>query len=261
MPRFIGTAGDFQQEKAFKRRLNVLTATLIVFTVLAFGAGYASGYLAASKTVASFLLFLATLVLGIVVVRVFRKGFDRHVRLAHMEEDGAVGEREFIKYTKGLPDTYTVVSDLEYADSFGNIDHLIIGPNGLFAIDVKNWRGVVSSDGKGELLYNGRPTDTPQVRAFTRRAMELKERIGAIVKLDPYVQCVFVFLHTRVEAKWGATGAVHCLRPEQITDYVLKGKAGRPLAPNDVARVIHAVEALRKFDADGVPVGPRAAKV
>jgi len=260
MPRYIGTAGEFQQEKATNRRARGAAYVMLTFAVLAFVDGWAAGYLAGSKTLISVLLLVFGVAMTALALKLFGRFVDKQIRLARMEEDGAAGEREFIKYVKDLPDTYTVISDLEYADSFGNVDHLIVGPNGVFAIDVKNWRGVVSSDGKGELLYNGRPTDTRQVRAFTRRAMELKERIQAIAKLDPYVQCVFVFLHTRVEAKWGTTGAVHCIRPEQITEYVLKGKGGRSLAPGDVARVVHAVEALRKFDADGAPVEQPAAK-
>ena len=43
---------------------------------------------------------------------------------------------------------------------------LVVGPTGVFVLDTKAWRGVVTSDGKGELLLNGQPTDKPYIRQF-----------------------------------------------------------------------------------------------
>ena len=133
-----------------------------------------------------------------------------------------------------------------FADSYGNIDRLVIGPTGVFSIDVKDWNGTVASDGRGELLLNGKPTDKPQVRYFTRRTMDLKDRIKALSRLEPYVQCVFAFLHTHVDAKWGTTGAVHCIRAEQIVDYVTKHRANNPLPPADLARLVSAAKSLKE---------------
>ena len=36
------------------------------------------------------------------------------------------------------------ISDLDFADSFGNIDHLVIGPPVSSPSDAKNWRGVTA---------------------------------------------------------------------------------------------------------------------
>lgn len=245
MATFIGIAGDYQTERALNRRLNAFLAFFISFTVLIFALGWASGYIWGSRSIWSSLWALIALSLAIPGFKLCERLMDKQIRLARAEEDGADGEREFVKYLKDLPDTYTVVSDLDFADSYGNIDHLIIGPAGVFAIDVKNWRGTVSPDGKGELLYNGKPTEKPQIRYFTRRAMDLRERIKVLTKLDPYVQCVFAFLRTRVEANWGTTGAVHCIRAEQITDYVTKGRGSKPIPPADLPRLLSAAKALK----------------
>lgn len=172
---------------------------------------------------------------------------DKQLRRIRADETGASGERDIIPALKHLPDTYTVVCDLAFADSYGNIDHLVIGPTGVFAIDVKNWRGTVSNDGNGELLYNGRPTDKPHVRHFTRRVMALKERLKALTKLDPYIQCLFVFPHTRIDANWGTTGAVHCIRADQIVSYITEGRGGKPISNSEIARLVSAAQALKKL--------------
>lgn len=246
MAHFIGRAGDYQKEKAINRRLNAVMAFFIGFSIVIFALGWLSGFSMVQRGVWSFLGMLVALALSIPGFKLCERLMDKQIRLARAEEDGADGEREFLKFLKDLPDTYTVVCDLDFADSYGNIDHLIIGPTGVFAIDVKNWRGTVSPDGKGELLYNGKPTDKPQIRHFTRRAMDLRERLKALTKLDPYVQCVFAFLRTRVEANWGTTGAVHCIRAEQISDYVTKGRGGKPIPPADLHRLLSAARALKE---------------
>lgn len=245
MAEFIGTAGDFMKEKALNRRLNAILAFFMVFAAGVFILGWISGYVWGSRTLFSGVLAIIAIIVAIPAFKAFGTQFDKQLRMSRAEENGADGERNFIKYLTDLPDTYTVVSDLDFADSYGNIDHLIIGPTGVFAIDVKNWKGAVTPDGKGELLLNGKPTDKPQVRYFTRRTMDLKARIKALTTLEPYIQCVFVFMHTHVEAKWGTTGAVHCIRAEQIADYVTKARVKTPIPPVDIPRLISAAKSLK----------------
>ena len=247
MAKFIGIAGDFMKEKAFKHRVNALVVFFMAFVTTVFVIGWASGYFWGHRSMWSVLFLLAAVGVAIPYFKFLEKTFYKHIRASRKEEKGADGESDFVKHLKDLPDTYTVVCDLDFADSYGNIDHLVIGPTGVFAIDVKDWKGSVASDGKGELMLNGRPTDKPQVRYFTRRTMELKDRIKALTKLDPYVQSVFAFLHTHVEAKWGTTGAVHCISADQIVDYVTKARAKNPLPPADIPRLVAAANALKEL--------------
>jgi len=220
--------------------------TLVVIMLLAmFALGLATGY-TWGRGLWSLGLFITAVAIAIPGFKRLEKQFNEQLRISRIEEKGADGERDFVKYLKDLPDTYTVICDLDFADSYGNIDHLVIGPTGVFAIDVKRWNGNVTPDGKGELLLNGRPTDKPQVRYFTRRTMDLKDRIKAVARLDPYIQCVFAFLHTRVEAKWGTTGAVHCISADQISDYVTKFRANKPIPPADIPRLVSAAKSLKE---------------
>jgi len=246
MANFIGIAGDFMKEKALNRRLNALMAFFLALMLAMFVLGWASGYMWGHRGLWTSILFIVAVAIAVPGFKRLEKLFDKQLRLSRIEEKGADGERDFIKNLKDLPDTYTVVSDLDFADSYGNIDHLIIGPTGVFAIDVKDWKGTVASDGKGELLLNGRPTDKPQVRYFTRRTMDLRDRLKALTKLEPYIQCVFAFMHTHVEAKWGATGNLNCIRADQISDYVTKFRANNPIPPADIPRLISAAKSLKE---------------
>lgn len=74
---------------------------------------------------------------------------------------GADGEMQVGHILSGLPDDFCVINDL--TTPHGNLDHVVIGPTGVFVLDTKSWRGIVSADGQGELLVNGRPTDKSEV--------------------------------------------------------------------------------------------------
>ncbi len=68
---------------------------------------------------------------------------------------GANGEAAVAFILDNLPDSFCVINDLSTKKS--NIDHLVVGPTGVFALDTKTWRGIISPDGNGELLLSGRP--------------------------------------------------------------------------------------------------------
>ncbi len=76
--------------------------------------------------------------------------------------------------------------------------------------------------------------------------MKFKDSIKALTNLDLYIQCVCAFLHTRVDAKWGSTGAVNCIRADQIVDYVTKARATNPIPPAHLARLVSAAKSLKE---------------
>jgi Nuclease-related domain len=55
-------------------------------------------------------------------------------------------------------DDHVLFNDLTLSDSRGNVDHLVIGPNGLFVIESKTYSGYVKCF--GDTWYvNGRKKD------------------------------------------------------------------------------------------------------
>ena len=142
MARFVGISGEFLEERAIKRRMTAIIA-LFSFTCLCV---FVSGYLTALRNP---WWGLVAVIAFVIAAKAIDWLSDKQLRRIRADETGASGERDIIPALKHLPNTYTVVCDLAFADSYGNIDHLVIGPTGVFAIDVKNWRGTVSNDGNG----------------------------------------------------------------------------------------------------------------
>lgn len=58
---------------------------------------------------------------------------------------GAAGENAVARVLANFPADFHVINDL--STPFGNLDHVVIGPTGVFVIDAKNWRGIVTANG------------------------------------------------------------------------------------------------------------------
>jgi Nuclease-related domain len=68
---------------------------------------------------------------------------------------GAHGERRTARQLRRLPhDGYVVFHDLAMPGSPANVDHLVIGPSGVFVIDSKQWAGHVRQSSDGLVWHN-----------------------------------------------------------------------------------------------------------
>jgi hypothetical protein len=72
-----------------------------------------------------------------------REKAERLLRAAELNERGALGEEATAIALAALPsETWTVLHDLRWPGrKYANVDHVVIGPPGVFVIDSKNWSG------------------------------------------------------------------------------------------------------------------------
>ena len=64
---------------------------------------------------------------------------ERLLRKADRWDSGAQGERTVAALLVGLPPHCCVLHDLSIPGSNGNIDHVVVTPTGMFAIDAKKY--------------------------------------------------------------------------------------------------------------------------
>ena len=91
--------------------------------------------------------------------------------LKHVERffKGARGEERVAGILRGLPDEYHVFND--FVAKGKHIDHVVVGPAGVFAVETKFWRGKVTIE-DGHILVDGQlPSRSPL--AQVRREAEL----------------------------------------------------------------------------------------
>jgi hypothetical protein len=68
---------------------------------------------------------------------------------------GAAGERLTARLLERLThDGFVVFHDLALPNSDANVDHLAIGPSGVFVIDSKQWTGIVQQGADGLVWHN-----------------------------------------------------------------------------------------------------------
>jgi Nuclease-related domain len=110
---------------------------------------------------------------------------------------GAAGERRTARALGPLErQGWAVLHDLAVPGSQANIDHLVIGPGGVFVIDSKQYRGRLQLDSAGR-LWHGRYPLAPALRAVSFEA----DRAAQILA-DPQVVVPIVAVHG-VQVPWG----------------------------------------------------------
>jgi hypothetical protein len=82
---------------------------------------------------------------------------ERHRQMADRYERGAQGEEATAEALADLPaGEWTVIHDVAWPGrKLANIDHVVVGPSGVFVIDTKNWSGEITVD-DDVLRQNGR---------------------------------------------------------------------------------------------------------
>jgi hypothetical protein len=111
---------------------------------------------------------------------------------------GAAGERRTARLLGPLErQRWAVLHDLALPGSRANIDHLVIGPGGVFVIDSKQYRGRLQLDGSGR-LWHGRSPLAPALRAVDFEADQ-----AAQVLVDPDVVVVPIVAVHGAQVPWG----------------------------------------------------------
>jgi Nuclease-related domain len=111
---------------------------------------------------------------------------------------GAVGERRTARLLGQLErHGWVVLHDLAVPGSQANLDHLVIGPGGVFVIDSKKYSGRLRLDPTGQ-LWHGRSPLAPALRAVSWEADQ-----AAQVLPDPGVAVVPIMAVHGAQVPWG----------------------------------------------------------
>ena len=110
---------------------------------------------------------------------------------------GAAGERRTARLLSPLErQGWAVLHDLAVPGSRANLDHLVIGPGGVFVVDSKQYRGHLQFDPAGRLWHGRYPL------TLTLRAVEFEADRAAKVLADPQVVVPIVAVHG-AQVPWG----------------------------------------------------------
>jgi hypothetical protein len=163
-------------------------------------------------------------------------------RSATAAKRGIDGEQATAEALAALPtDDWTVFHDIMWPGrEYANVDHVVVGPGGVFVIDSKSWSGDVRVR-RDIMRQNGRLRD----KALTG-AGEAAAAIGSLVPgVDPsWVQPVLCFAREESIMGWGRKVMVcstATLAPMLLTYPMVLGPAERRMLARDLGAWVRAV--------------------
>lgn len=115
-------------------------------------------------------------------------------------KSGLTGERTVIKNVSDkLSSEYSIFNNVLLADGKrkGDIDHLIVGPTGIFVLETKNNKETVSYDGYNWTGITKNPSNQVEVNAF--RLKDLLKDCKVFENRIPYVNALVVFSNNKIK--------------------------------------------------------------
>lgn len=93
------------------------------------------------------LIFIFIIIILLSIGMIFLKFYFNYSK-------GLQGERITIEALQNLPDSYFLINDVNLPNGFGNIDHIVLGSNGIFVIETKNFNGEIRCEKDVWYKYN-----------------------------------------------------------------------------------------------------------
>ena len=149
---------------------------------------------------------------------------------------GARGEEAVAGLMARLPDDWHVFHDFE-AGRY-HVDHVLIGPAGVFAIETKNWRDPVMLE-SGELIVGGHVPSHPPIAQVTAESKAVKaslERAGWTGDVVPVV----CFASGTFQGGFTMSGKVLVANAEAFVKWLTEQPAVR--APGECTRLVQLLE-------------------
>ena len=185
---------------------------------------------------------------------------DREVRERLIA--GLAGQYTIPRYLAGLDDRYYLLSNLNLPGRGDDIDHLVVGPTGLFALEVKHHRGrIFWRDGQwvqAKTSQSGRTQPEEPLRdpvqqlkrnvEYLRRCINNTDR-PLSRRAALWIEGAVVFTHTEVRLDLPDTLLAglpfSVLQGHDLAGYVTGNRPRRPLGHAQVCRIVSLLAHLQ----------------
>ncbi|GGJ04869.1 hypothetical protein GCM10010885_12510 [Alicyclobacillus cellulosilyticus] len=224
MAEHFGRAGHSAKERG--RRLSIRAyAILLAYVILGgLGAWFSWHWVHSNNVLVRYGSYILLCIsLGVFIagcLPVLNDKYDPETWLSAFDR-GAKGEETVQRWLASLPDGYSVFHDIECA--VGNLDHVVIGPTGVFVIETKSHSGQVDVDMNGRLVRNGRPFEKDLIKQSWREALWLRDWIQGRLGIEVRVYPLLVFSRAFVLVRRPVNG-VTVLPGKWLVDHIVKRK-------------------------------------
>jgi hypothetical protein len=119
-----------------------------------------------------------------------------YLRRYRIYSGGLQGERNVADHlSRSLSDDYYLINDLYLQGGGGDIDHVVLGPTGVFVLETKNWSGTVTCNGDAWQRGGKNIPSSPsqQVKRNAAKIHRIIDSEPALRGLGIWVEGVVVF--------------------------------------------------------------------
>lgn len=168
---------------------------------------------------------------------------------------GLKGQQILPKALHDLPDEYALINNVSLKDRSCDIDHVVVSPKGLFAIESKHYNGEVFGQGdEWGYLKRGRAGGFYKghignpAKQIKRNVWELKQRLDQVLGLRGidssrvWIEPIVVFTNPSTILRISEP-AITAIKLDALRDFIVKYEAKTPIG-DEIAKVI--VDILRQ---------------
>ena len=171
------------------------------------------------------LIFIEGISIGI--VSLFLLPFGLHyLRRAHHWQKGMIGEKQVVEALTLLDNDYVLINDVILPHRRGNIDHVLVGPNGTFVIETKS--------------YRWHPLNRLPIKQVLRNAILLRQFLKEHGQIDLFIQSILVSTDSRSRAK-GKFSTVYMSTLSDLCNTIARVKSSTYIDHDRRKQVVHEI--------------------
>ena len=175
------------------------------------------------------LLFTSIWVLGLILLGFASHYFKRYRNWGK----GILGEELVVETLTPLDNSYVLINDVLLPERKGNIDHILVGPTGIFVIETKNYRWPYS-------------TKFP-IRQVIRNAVSLRYFLKDQIQLDIFVHALLVFADSNATMSQSSS-LVHVRNLENLYEFIKNHRTRSVLDRNTIRRLVDEIRRISRLN-------------
>lgn len=162
------------------------------------------------------------------------------VRRYRSYKRGLQGENAVTSVLSDLDDEYCLINDLTFPGTYGNIDHVVLGPNGVFLLETKNYQGRMTSE---RMISD--PGRVVKINAMKIR--RLIESSKGLERKQIWVDGIVVVANPSMQSR-EIDSTVPVIKIDELRDYIKNKKTPAPFSLEELKRI--AEEILKTMNAE-----------
>lgn len=212
MPRIYGHKSEYLVENKTKYRKHAFVLLVLSFLLLTIYLFFLPNHKKIGLTFFAVIFFLC-----LIVLRIANQMLDKSYNF----RSGIKGESSIFFILSQLPNEYVIFQDVTIPGKKDNIDFVIVGPTGIFTVEVKNHSGNISFNGN-KLTRDKFPLDQDFLTQAMFEALGLHNYLKIKLEQDIFVQPVLVFSnqHVMLNFNQGSINNVYVLTGNDLISYI-----------------------------------------